>query len=59
MPSHSLEPLAERACFSGVPAVRKLCKALVKQMGALMMSEWNENIHICENYNPRLRRHRD
>jgi hypothetical protein len=21
-------------------------------MGALMMSEWNENIHICENYNP-------
>merc|ERR1712032_409916 len=38
--------------YDHVPAVRKGRKALVKQMGALMMSQWNENRHICENYNP-------
>ena len=38
--------------YDHVPAVRKGRKALVKQMGALMMSQWNEHRHICENYNP-------
>jgi len=38
--------------YDHVPAVRKARKALVKQMGTLMMSQWNQHRHICENYNP-------
>ena len=38
--------------YDHVLAVRKGRKALVKQMGALMMSQWNGHRHICENYNP-------
>jgi len=38
--------------YDHVPAVRAGRKALVKQMGALMMSQWDQNRHICENYNP-------
>jgi hypothetical protein len=34
--------------YDHVPAVRKGRKALVKQMGSLMMSQWNEHRHICE-----------
>jgi len=38
--------------YDHVPEVQKARKALAKQMGALMMSQWNTNRHICENYNP-------
>ena len=38
--------------YDHVPEVRAARKALAKQMGALMMSQWDENRHICENYNP-------
>ena len=38
--------------YDHVPAVRVGRKALVKQMGALMMSQWDLHRHICENYNP-------
>jgi hypothetical protein len=27
-------------------------QALCKQLTGLMMSQWNQNRHICENYNP-------
>ena len=38
--------------YDHVPAVRKGRKALAKQMGSLMMSQWDQHRHICENYNP-------
>lgn len=33
-------------------SVTRARKALCKQMEALMMSQWNANRHICENYHP-------
>jgi len=38
--------------YDHVPAVRAGRKALCKQMTALMLSQWREHRHICENYNP-------
>jgi hypothetical protein len=38
--------------YDHVPAVRTARKALAKQMGSLMMSQWSSHHHICENYNP-------
>ena len=38
--------------YDHVPAVRSGRKALCKQMTALMLSQWHEHRHICENYNP-------
>lgn len=38
--------------FDHVPVVRQARKALCKQMGELMMSQWQQHRHICENYNP-------
>ena len=35
-----------------VRQVRTARKSLAKQMGGLMMSQWHEHRHICENYNP-------
>jgi hypothetical protein len=38
--------------YDHVAAVRTARKSLAKQMGGLMMSQWHEHRHICENYNP-------
>ena len=38
--------------YDHVPQIRTARKAMCKQMAGLMMSQWNENRHICENYNP-------
>jgi glycogen debranching enzyme len=38
--------------YDHVPAVRAGRKAMCKQLAGLMMSQWNEHRHICENYNP-------
>jgi hypothetical protein len=38
--------------YDHVPSVRTARKALAKQMGSLMMSQWSSHHHICENYNP-------
>ena len=37
-----------------VSAVATARKALAKQMDALLLSQWNANRHICENYSPSL-----
>ena len=34
-------------------------KALCTQMETLMMSQWNANRHICENYHPSLHGSKD
>jgi hypothetical protein len=38
--------------YDHVPVVRQARKAMCKQMAELMMSQWVEHRHICENYNP-------
>jgi hypothetical protein len=38
--------------YDHVPAVRQGRKALCKQMTALMLSQWRQHRHICENYSP-------
>ena len=38
--------------YDHVPEVRLARKSLCKQMGRLMMSQWTQHRHICENYNP-------
>ena len=38
--------------YDHVPAVRAGRKALCAQMEGMMMQQWNERRHICENYNP-------
>jgi hypothetical protein len=38
--------------YDHVPAVRAGRKAMCKQLAGLMMSQWNQHRHICENYNP-------
>jgi hypothetical protein len=43
----SLQSEQENDRYSIVKGARK---ALCRQMEALMMSQWNANRHICENY---------
>ena len=38
--------------YDHVPAVRAGRKAMCKQLAGLMMSQWDQHRHICENYNP-------
>ena len=38
--------------YDHVPQIRQARKAMCKQMNGLMMSQWNQHRHICENYNP-------
>jgi hypothetical protein len=38
--------------YDDVPSVRTARKSLCKQMTGLMLSQWNRNGHICENYGP-------
>ena len=39
--------------YDSVPAAAQARVALTKQMNALMLSQWREHGHICENYSPR------
>ena len=38
--------------YDHVPQVRAARKAMCKQLAGLMMSQWDQHRHICENYNP-------
>ena len=38
--------------YDHVPAARRARKSLAHQMEQLMLSQWTEHRHICENYNP-------
>ena len=38
--------------YDHVPAVRAGRKALCKQMTALLLSQWRQHRHICENFSP-------
>ena len=38
--------------YNHVPEVRAGRKAMCKQLEQLMLSQWREHRHICENYNP-------
>lgn len=38
--------------YDHVPQVRSARKAMCKQLSGLMMSQWEQHRHICENYNP-------
>jgi hypothetical protein len=38
--------------YDHVPAIRAGRKAMCKQLAGLMMSQWDQHRHICENYNP-------
>eukprot|EP00047_Mylnosiga_fluctuans_P010910 m.18530 g.18530 ORF g.18530 m.18530 type:complete len:888 (+) comp3351_c0_seq1:1594-4257(+) len=38
--------------YSHLPVVQKAITALASQMNQLMLSQWNMNRHICENFSP-------
>lgn len=38
--------------YDHVPSVRSARKAMTKQLGAMMLNQWNLHAHICENFNP-------
>ena len=38
--------------YGHAPLVVAARKALAKQMDALLLSQWQTNRHICENYSP-------
>ena len=38
--------------YSHIKAVKDAKAALAKQMRSLMLSQWHQHRHICENYNP-------
>ena len=38
--------------YDHVPEVRAARKTMTRQLNALMLSQWRQHRHICENYNP-------